>query len=274
MERLSYLRRGCCFGGKVGRLILFLVLLIDGSSVNVSVADVTVEMQTEHGVLKVPFRDIISIDFAFRNAADGSLVRDLGDKDYKVREKAQIALIKLGAAAKAILRTEIADKEGETRRKRILAQLENVPWPREVDTIVTAGNVYNGKIIDSEFVGSSILGSVKLKIGELVRLGKKVVTSIKISCDRQWHGSVLVKQGESVRIKATGQINFWQGTHVSGPEGHSEGFGRLIARIRGEEYSVGEGTTITASQEGELQFYIVPPTWTQSFVGNYEVEIR
>jgi len=138
------------------------VIFIDGT-MKLKLMDDKIEMDTGYGILKIPTKDIRSIDCATRVPADtevrlSMLIPDLKHPEYRVREKATKDLMALGERAYGpMLKARDAD-DAETRRRaeEIVAYLKNnCPAEhlvhREHDVVRVGASVISGKLTAATF---------------------------------------------------------------------------------------------------------------------------
>ncbi|WP_254512143.1 LCCL domain-containing protein [Anatilimnocola floriformis] len=157
------------------------VVLTDGSSMKVLLAEETIELQTPHGKLTFPIADIVKIEFAYRAAEEVSLaiekmIDDLGSTDFKVREVAMAGLLekkeKCYAALVRAVRQQ-SDLEMRQRLEQLIERLkQDIPEERlnvrTQDYIYTADSKIAGKLAVKQFkISSAQFGKLELKLSDI-----------------------------------------------------------------------------------------------------------
>jgi hypothetical protein len=289
--------------------------LMDGSQVSgkLSVADLTVE--TAFGTLKVPIDSIKSFSPGLSSHPEfqkklSDLVSDLGADGFAEREKAQQALLKMGAEIEPELKRQLrtAEAERQTRLQKILEEFDSQrddsdpeasaqDWMPE-DAIVTNSFTIVGRITTPGFSVTSQYGTLQLKLADVRRaqresaepeeIKKTVSVSGTLIASRSFETALKVNRGDQVTITATGTINMtpWGGNMSSGPDGGGN-FGNmqpgnipggaLIAKVGSAiPFKVGSKHTFTVEKAGVLQFGIaIPGEYTNyQFPGEYQVKVR
>lgn len=160
------------------------VSFTDGSNLKVLLAEDNIELQTPHGKLNFPIGDILRIEFASRVAEDVSLaidkdITDLGDADFKVREKAMANLLERKERSYAALMRAArnhTDLEMRQRIEQLLEKLRQVIPEEQLnirvhDYIYTADSKIAGKIAAGSFkISSTQFGQLQLKLADIREL--------------------------------------------------------------------------------------------------------
>jgi hypothetical protein len=155
--------------------------LCEGGTLNLTLMDEHLEFITPYGRLTIPLSDVQRIDFSTRVSQDVAdriekAIRDLGDDEFTVREKASAELLALKERAYPALvkAAESADPEVAHRAEELLEKLrELVPedrlTPRENDVIQTKDSKFTGKLIgESLRVRTAQFGDQRLKFADVL----------------------------------------------------------------------------------------------------------
>jgi hypothetical protein len=160
------------------------VSFTDGSNLKVLLAEDAIELQTPHGKLNFPIADIVRIEFASRVPEEVSLaidkdITDLGDGDFKVRERAMANLLDRKERSYAALVRASRNQTDLEMRQRIEQLLEKLRQliPEEQlnirvhDVIYTADSKIAGKLSVPSFkISSAQFGQLQLKLADIREL--------------------------------------------------------------------------------------------------------
>jgi hypothetical protein len=152
----------------------------DGSKLKLMLADERIEVTTPYGKLRVPDGDIHRIEFATRLAEDitkriESAITDLGSSEFRRRQAASAALLKLKEKAYPALLKAAKDKDAEVARRagQLLEKIrEEVPEDQLVnhphDVVYTADSKFTGRIEGTALKATtSQFGDVQLKLHDM-----------------------------------------------------------------------------------------------------------
>lgn len=160
------------------------VSFTDGSNLKVLLAEDNIELQTPHGKLNFPIGDIVRIEFASRVPEDISLaidkdISDLGDADFKVRERAMANLLERKERSYAAL-TRAAriqtDLEMRQRIEQLLEKLRQLVPAEQLnvrvhDYIYTQDSKIAGRLAVASFkISSAQFGQLQLKLADIREL--------------------------------------------------------------------------------------------------------
>ncbi len=156
------------------------VSFVDDSFMKVYLQDERIELETPHGKLLIPVKDIHHIELAWRAPEDvarraSAAVADLGHKDFKRRQAATDELIALGEQAIPYVLKAAGQKEAEVTRRvhDVLKKLrETVPaerWrPRPNDIVITEHAKYSGRLnVTALKVKTFQFGELQVKLCDL-----------------------------------------------------------------------------------------------------------
>ena len=287
--------------------------LMDGSVLAGKLSVPELAIDTKFGPLKVPVDQIqsfmpgLSSHAQFRQQVL-DYVNDLGADLFADREKAQIALTKLGPEIRPELErlAKTAESEKLNRIQKILEDFESAAADDEVkpmgwvndDVIVTSGFTVVGHITTPGFSISSNYGNLTLKIEDVRVAARDVATPEDIRktvsvpgtafAMRQYTTtSIKLSKGDQVSITATGQISMtpWGNNQTCTPDGNSRfgdmgGIfaGTLIGRVgdSGPVIKIGSKANFTADRSGVFQLSISSngDYPGNNFPGEYSVKIR
>jgi len=293
--------------------------LTDGSvfSGKLTVKEITVA--TKFGSLTVPITKLRRFMPGLESRAElntqvAELIETLGDDDYRKRETAQLALIKMGLPVRGELQLHRDDENAERARrvKMILQKLETLAedegeddstelWTRD-DTVETTSFTMTGKISPRTFTINGKYGVLTVPLGDIksvrrvLRLSREDIRK-SVSLDGTYiaqmkykSSGVRVERGDKITVNATGRISrSGSSSYVSTPAGTSR-FGTfmsspmvyggtLVARIGsgGSVIKVGASRTFTATRSGTLRFAIgMRPDYVgrYQFPGKYDLKIK
>lgn len=292
------------------------ITLMDGSMLQgkISVPELTVD--TKFGTLKVPVDQIQS--FApglqshkqFQQTLQG-YINDLAADAFADREKAQLALLKLGPSVKPELEQQLKLSENEKamRLQKILEEFDSgaeeddvkpTYWMKE-DVIVTAGFTVVGRITTPSFAITSNYGTLQVKLedvreakrdlfGEPEEIRKSIsVPGIAFGQRSFTTTNIKLNKGDQISITASGTVVMqpWGSDQQCTPDGNSNygnmnGImgGTLIGRIGegGTPIKIGSKANFTADRAGVLQLSIASQgnysSSNYTFPGEYQTKIR
>lgn len=234
------------------------VYLLDGSIFTGTLSVKTIDIQTEFGNLKIPVSRIIRITPGLvshkkLSATLKTSIEDLGDANYKKREKAQKVLLALGPRILSTLSKFSSDKNAERKLRvtDLIAKLTELVendedededlnfgqgrnWNQQ-DLIQTPDFTIAGKIALSTLAINSKHGALNVSI-EAISVCKSLrkdsgplFKSLPVPCQslvqRGLKSSKLrVKVGDTITVSAKGNMTMtpWGNTRVSTPEGNAQ----------------------------------------------------
>lgn len=271
----------------------------DGSIVGGEVQMDTITVRTEFGSLEVPVEDIKRFypglnSFPELNSKIEKLVKDLGHKDFDVREKSKRELRAMGHQ----IRNELNrfDDGGSAERKKRLGEIKkeiseefdsmeeedlandllNQPLIRG-DKIETPLFSIVGKIEQEKFVLTSKFGELTVKLADVRmadRAFMKVAEVVKKKCEVDGHAffqkntystRIRLNKGDKVSISADGSIQWTNWSKSSTADGiNNEGkyqniqAGTLCARVgtSGNVIKIGSKGSFVAKKPGILYLAI------------------
>ena len=155
------------------------VLFADDSKMKMSLLDEQVVVQTPHGSLTIPVRDIRKIELGVRLGAEDQLAFDravagITSKDAKPREDGKTALKALGTKVAPFLKRAIrqADQESRPHLEQVYESVagdrdSRKQEPRDYDSVGTEDSSFAGRIALSQFrIGTFQFGELKLRIAD------------------------------------------------------------------------------------------------------------
>jgi hypothetical protein len=268
-------------------------ILWDGSVVRGNVGYSAIHVQTKFGRLEVPVENIVTLRPGMESLPDiqkqiQENVEKLGDKEFKIREKAKLELIGMGIQILEVVKTA-NDGGSAERKKNLQAVLEAIvemnsdasevnpsdtgPLIGE-DSITTPTFTIVGRIEEKEFELTTQYGILRVQLADIKSADRSwsisadaIEKKLDVSATAFFQRTpattkIRVNPGDKITIKAEGRTNWasW-GDVTSGPDGigtHGSwnGFncGKLVARIgkSGEYVGVGVKNTFVAKTGGEL----------------------
>lgn len=274
--------------------------LHDGSTLNVTVAQDSLELTTRYGPLTIPLADVRSIDLGSHFADDTfpATLSALGDVNPKNRDAATKAAFAAGTAAFPFLvnaaRTH-EDPETKKRAEQLVSRLQ-AKFPAERlkadpdDVVSVVGSRFKGRLAGKALkVRSPHLGELTVKLADIteVRFRSTAATEIEVDAAKDgWQDSgVSVDRAARLSITASGHVELWPqqpGQYVSTPKGHETAgkgglhkAGTLLGRVgeNGRTFVVGEAFNGVPGEDGRLYLQVVGTTWNVPSVGSYAVKI-
>lgn len=280
------------------------LVLDDGSIVRCQLLTPSLTIATGYGELTVPISDVSKIRFGLHpTPAEQKQLddapRSLASPIFRDREVGRKTLQSLGRVAVPALRraSKSPDREVSVAATALLLEIADKD-PRDVqehDLIDTKEFAVKGKIkAESLAFRSGTLGDFSVPLGKIEALSVIGVDHATIALDAAKHGSALdqwlgtglhVDIGMVVSIKAEGQVDLWPqapGQYMATPKGYNtvgKGgqflAGALIGRVgNGQPFMIGDSTSITARESGELRLLIVPSPWNNAASGSYSVTAK
>lgn len=281
--------------------------LDDGSTLRAELVTSSIVVSTPYGDLTIPAADIRAIHLSQHyapgeEAAISAAIKALGSMTHKERERASEALLKHGRRSLPILGIALkssdleAAKRAEYAKEKILASDPEAADVPAVDLIDTVQGPVRGKIkLEALEVQSPILGKNSIllaNVRQVAAVGNGLGT---FRLDAFAHGESWLDTGISIddwggaskiHIRATGQIDLWPqgpGQYIATPKGYNTAgkggqfmAGALVARIgpHGQPFFLGEQSTISRRERGNLFLQIVPSPWNNASAGFYDVTVR
>jgi hypothetical protein len=292
--------------------------LMDGTVITGKLTTDTLPVSTEFGDLSVPITKIVSFAPGLQshpeiNKTINTLIKQLGDPQAKVRDKAQASLIAYGPGLVSELQTYADDPDAE-RKVRIATITEELLAVEEdeftqddspsvslrrLDEVVTQRFTIAGKIEQDTFNIASKFGELTVKLAditavEIVSTDKPevrrtvAVTGMDMTCRGYKKTGIRVNRGDRILISADGRVTMspWGSNSVSTPDGNPQSgmykgkipMGALAGRIgdSGEEMLIGSKKSFVAKKSGVLQLgFAMQQNWANyQFPGEYKVRVR
>lgn len=266
----------------------------DGSVVTGNVSIDKIHVATEFGTLEIPIDRIINFypglnSFPEKMAELTTLVEQLGDSSYDVREKAHTRIVALGLPMQKEI--ERFEDGGSVERKKHLAEIskaldelieemedfdEYVPVRPMIrgDVVETPDFTIVGKIQENNFEVQSRFGVLNVKLSDVQQASRdienerqEVRKSVTVSGEAFFQRTpkstgIRVNRGDKIKIRASGTVNWTNWSQTSSPEGLPNqgkwrGFnsGELLARIGKNSdklFSIGSKGELTAKSNGIL----------------------
>lgn len=210
------------------------VQLLDGSAIRMVILQQHIEVKTDYGLLNVPIKDVIKIDFGIHlpDGLEGKIaqaIEKLGDENYKVREAALKELIDWGpqaypqlvGAAKSDV-NEVAKRVAMALQKIRLKHAPDKLRLRFEDVVVTTKFTMAGRIMTPQVKArNETIGELSLDLTRL-RLIRWTVPSIEtiVTVDAAKHGSAPnqwmdagfeTQPGSAIQITASGSVDLRAG---------------------------------------------------------------
>lgn len=272
-------------------MILLMLVLLDGSQLNMNVPAETVwEYKTPYGVMQVPIKKIHDIQFGIHLEDEKPFieaVKNLSNETYNLRNSATKFLKdNQREAYKFILPLkESKDPEVAKRVEQLLDQYKSFPTIEDSLELVDS-NFRVGFLSLKEIKGESkSLGKMTIKVSELKSLAVKSNYNqvTKLQPDAEWvdigwsHGAFT--------IAAMGEVDLWPmtpGVYKCGPKGHTINTGpypagALLGRVNGGEvFVVGEHFTSNRLPRGKVEVRVNGSPWPNSgkLDGFFEVRVE
>lgn len=271
----------------------------DGAIVGGELAVDALTVDTEFGALEIPIEKIRSFypgldSFPERKEMIDTLVEQLGDRDYDVREKAHRKLQGLGMQLREQLHG--FDDGGSAERKKHLTDLrkeldevledleEDAENPDSVDRALINGDMVMtpefsvvGKIQQPSFGIATRYGQLTIRLQDIrfadrsfnqpkSELRKTVAVSGSTFFQKTPKSArIRVNKGDRITIRASGNVNWTNWNNNSSPEGlQNQGdwngitCGALCARVgkSGEAIKIGTKESFVAKKDGVLYLAI------------------
>lgn len=284
----------------------------DGGNMRMIISEDTLELTTAHGKLKIAVGEIRRLELATRipepiQKQIDQAVAELGNPQYKIREKATNDLISLREKAyPAVLRvSQTTNAEISKRAKDILEAIRaRVPAHklkvRDKDVVYTSDSMISGRL-ELPVLNASTLqfGSVQLQLSDAasiyflagsteleVKLDGRYALSTEVWLDTQ----IDVSEGTRINISATGEIDMYAtggylGQYVGTPKGKkmwpgSTGLpmepGTLIARVgeTGKVFVVKDQFEDSAPASGRLYLRAAGNPYSVQTQGSYTIKVQ
>lgn len=266
--------------------------LWDGSVLTGDLGIDSIHIDTKFGMLEVPVSNIQYLRPGLESIPDlneklKSLVEQLGDKEFQIREQAHRELLAMGLSIRNQLRTY--NDGGSAERKKHLQtlaeEIEELAEDEEPgqaansaldmeDSITTGDFTIVGRIRENLFSLKTKYGDLQIQLKD-IRSGDRTwgmtASAVRKAIDIEATAffqkepaktRIRVKAGDRISIKASGSVNWasW-GNMTSTPEGignqgqwNGMNCGALAARIgkSGDVIKVGEKAEFVAKSSGEL----------------------
>lgn len=190
--------------------VMIIISLLDGSNVTLKVPEIQLNVQTKHGLLKMPIKDVNFIVVGIHVEESKRFIEsinDLGHPQHKVRDLATSFLMNNPRGAWKYLPKEHEDLEVQKRIKKILDSYNERP---NLEDIITIGqDVFSGEIQQKEIEGvSESLGNLKIKLSQINRINIKNKNVKTVIDKEEWTTVGQVTTGR-VSITVKGSIDLW-----------------------------------------------------------------
>lgn len=271
----------------------------DGAVVGGDVSVDGITVQTEFGSLEIPIEKIRSFypgldSFPERKRMIETLVEQLGDRDYDVREKSHRQLQGMGLQLRK--RLYQFDDGGSAERKKHLADLrkeldevledleEEAEDPESIERALINGDMVNtpdfsvvGKIQQPTFQIASRYGQLTIRLQDIrfadrsfnqprAEIRKTIAVSGSTFFQKAPKSArIRVNKGDRITIRGSGSVNWTNWNNNSSPEGlQNQGnwkgiaCGALCARIgkSGDVIKIGTKESFVAKKNGILYLAI------------------
>ncbi len=290
----------------------------DGSIVAGMVTMDVISIQTEFGVLEVPVSRIQKLfpglnSFPELDKKIKTLIAQLSDKDFAMRETAHRELTNMGLQIREQLQDVNSDGSAEQKkrlseiRQAIEEEFEDAEDNGEAseralirgDSIDTPEFNIVGKILEETFTVNSKFGQLTVELSDVKMADrpvkeKKLATkkTVKIASDAFFQRTpvntrIRVTKGDKISIKADGVVQWTNWSTSSTPDGLAnqgqfQGIlsGTLCARIgsSGKIFKIGKEHTGVLKESGTLYLGIaIQDSYVQQnyrWTGNYNAKIR
>ncbi len=200
------------------------VLFSDDSKMKLTLLDEQIVVETSHGALTIPARDIRRIEFGVRLSGEDRLAFDraiagIAGVDAKPREEGKTALKALGGKIAPFLKRAIRTADGESR-PHLEQVYETIAGdhaarklePRDFDAITTDDSQFAGRIALSQFrISTFQFGELKLRIADCKALQFGGLTpgfdeKLEIVETQYVYQLMQTHMGKTVGIKVTGSV--------------------------------------------------------------------
>ena len=197
------------------------VLFTDNSTLKVALLDEQLQLQTPHGDLSIPVKDIRKIEFGVRLSPDEQRTFDaalaaIGSKEAKVREEGKTQLKTLGGKIAPFLKSALRKADAESR-----PHLEMVyeamagdrearkNAPRDTDTITTDESQFSGRIAATQLrIRTFQFGELKLRVTDARTLQSGGISAaddkLELVEPANFYQLFQTHMGKTVRIQVTG----------------------------------------------------------------------
>lgn len=294
--------------------------LLDGSKIAGQPLLKELAVETAYGTLLVPVDHLVSIRMARRIPAQQreeilALIARLGHEDFDTRDSASAALEAMGAPALELLRKAMRSPDEETRsRAEVLVAAitkagtpSNGSEPGETsedsriqlargtdDEIVTMKMTLRGMIQQDSFRVQSRYGALRVAAADVAgiqfrSLGPSAL-KVTVASNQQPPGNWLdtkldLEKGQTLRVKASGQISVRNYNVLAGPAGNTDWGGNtfgnfpmlsLVGKVgkKGQPFLVGEEHQGKPKGAGRLYLAIVPfSPYPGGASGSYQAQI-
>jgi hypothetical protein len=201
------------------------VLFSDDSKMKLTLLDEQIVVETPHGSLTIPARDIRKIEFGVRLSSEDQLAFDraiagIAGKDAKAREEGKAALKALGGKIVPFLKRALRTADAESR-PHLEQVYETIAGdhaarklePRDFDAITTDDSQFAGRIALSQFrVGTFQFGELKLRIADCKALQFGGISpgfdeKLEIVETQYIYQLMQTHMGKTVGIKVTGSVS-------------------------------------------------------------------
>lgn len=200
------------------------VLFSDDSSMKFTLLEDQLLLQTPHGPLTIPTKDIRKIEFGVRLTGDEQRAFDealaaVASKDAKKREEGKATLKTLGLKIAPFLKTAIRKADADSLPHLEQAYVSVVgdrtardQLPKEFDTITTDESQFAGKVTNSQLkINTFQFGELKLKISDAKALQFGGLTGIidanlEIVEPANFYQLFQTHMGKTIGIKVTGAV--------------------------------------------------------------------
>ncbi|MBX3416114.1 MAG: hypothetical protein KF851_00810 [Pirellulaceae bacterium] len=267
--------------------------LWDGSVIRGNLGFSTLHVQTKFGRLEIPVENIVTLRPGLNSLPTihqrvVNLIEQLGDKEFKVREKAKLELLALGPQILNFVKSS-NDGNSAERKKNLqfvidaigeqMSELDGDSASQQgvlamEDTITTGHFTIVGQIEEKQYELTTLYGILNVRLEDIqladrnwASTGEAIEKKVEVDAAAFFQRApvstkIRVNAGDRITIRAEGSANWasW-GNVTSGPDGIAShgawnGFncGMLVARIgKGSDFvGIGAKGTFVAKTSGEL----------------------
>ncbi len=197
------------------------VLFTDNSTLKISLLDEQLQLQTPHGELSIPVKDIRKIEFGVRLSADeqrmfDSALSSVSSKEAKAREEGKTQLKTLGGKIAPFLKSALRKADTESRPhlemvyEAVAGDREARKYaPRDTDTITTDESQFSGRITASQLrIRTFQFGELKLRVTDARTLQSGGISAADDKFElveaANFYQLFQTHMGKTVRIQVTG----------------------------------------------------------------------
>ena len=197
------------------------VQFTDGSTMKFSLLEEQIVLQSPHGSLSIPTKDIRKIEFGIRLGLEDqksfdAAIAAIASKEAKAREEAKTQLKALGSKVAPFLKSAIRKADSDTRPHLEMVyeavagdQEARKNAPRDTDTVHTDESQFSGRIAEAQLrINTFQFGDLKLKVTDARTLQSGGISSIDEKIElveaASFYQLFQTHMGKTVRIQVTG----------------------------------------------------------------------